>query len=391
MKAQVSQTSTCRGSGFWGAGGRGDESSCGACGGARVGWSKPAAFPGTPQHRGRRVRGRPSSTTCSPAQISSTRVSPCLHDFKGVPQLAPLAGRLGHAIDQVGAVAVEGHLGASAQQSRAMWGKRTAKRGVLAGVSAHLLLKHAWKVHEPLMYHLDGRSRAREHLHACVLTGSSTRASPAQARKLAQAGRAARHRGSATCTPGLGARCVPPGVLCCACLAQVRRKVEIDEARQQAALAQLKGPAPQPVPHLWWKDKCRACRGQGMQGSSRKPPTRAAVPCSSSMHINSSCPLHLREQRHHTIHPPHPCTHHCQLQAEGEHKGGEQAAHSHIVPPRSLALGWAVHRHKPDDEEYAPHLRAGNGEGREGCSDAAQFTEKRSGAAALHGVLQLSQ
>lgn len=34
----------------------------------------------------------------------------CLHDFKGVPQLPCLAGRLRHAINEVGAEGIESHL-----------------------------------------------------------------------------------------------------------------------------------------------------------------------------------------------------------------------------------------------------------------------------------------
>lgn len=63
-----------------------------------------------------------------------------------------------------------------------------------------------------------------------------------------------------------------------------------------------------------------------------------------------------------------PLPHQADLEAQGQHKGGQQAAHPHVVSPRALALRRAVHRHKPDDEQDAPHLGEG-GEveaGREG-------------------------
>lgn len=81
-------------------------------------------------------------------------------------------------------------------------------------------------------------------------------------------------------------------------------KVEVAEARHQAALALLKRAAAQAVPH---------------------------------------------ERR---------------LEQERDDKGGQQAAHSQVKAPGVLALGGAVHRHKPHDEQHAPHLCCGGGWGR---------------------------
>lgn len=155
-----------------------------------------------------------------------------------------------------------------------------------------------------------------------------------------------------------------------ACLADVRHKIQVDEAGHQAALARLKRPAPQAVPHLQCvvvvqtgdrHHTCASGRSVHQQRLGQLLPKNTwlqrAAGCLQAMCTCSPACCSTRSPSAAT--GVHAAPHQADFEAQGQHKGGQQAAHPHIVSPRALALRGSVHRHKPDDEQDAPHLGEG--------------------------------